>query len=141
MEKLGGWSAWILFYSLFYEIVPESNLLPDLIVCFFLSHNNVCGESLVPIFLRKGKWSDFISSLIVLFCCGLGFTAVRQQVINQKLIFPATSKNESLWQTKYGLNEAYRWFVLIRYKVNVPAIVTFIKVRTRGCLDFPALPF
>lgn len=62
-------------------------------------------------------------------------------MINQKLIFPTTSKNKSLWQTKYGLNEAYGWFVLIRYKVNVPAIVTFIKVRTCGCSGFPALPF
>lgn len=69
------------------------------------------------------------------------FAATKQQMINQKLIFPSTSKNKSLWQIQYGLNEAYGWFVLIRYKVNVPAIVTFIKVRTCGSSGFPTVPF
>ena len=62
-------------------------------------------------------------------------------MINQKLILPTSSKNKSLWETKYGRNEAYGRFVLIRYKVNGPELVTFIKVRIHGCLGFPALPF
>lgn len=97
----------------------------------------VCEDSPVSLFLRKKEWPVLhaLYGLLLLFLF-LFFAVVRQWMINQKLIFSAISKNKSLWQTKYGLNEAYGWFVLIRYKVNVPAIVTFIKVRTCGCSSF-----